>query len=116
MRRGNLSTDPFSEREFEVLRTLEVNPKLSQRQLAKTIGVSVGSINFCLKALVEKGFIKIGNFASNPKKSGYFYLLTPAGVQEKSKLTMAFLVKKQNEYVQLQSEIKQLQDELNERT
>ena len=114
MKRRQMQTERFSEREYEVLRALEVNPELSQRQLAKAIGVSVGSINYSMKALVEKGFVKIGNFVSNPNKSGYFYLLTPKGVREKSKLTLAFLERKQNEYVRLQSEIKQLQDELND--
>ena len=85
---------------------------MSQRQLAKSIGVSLGSINYCLGALVDKGFVKIDSFMSNPKKSGYAYLLTPKGIREKSKLTVAFLEKKQKEYVKLQSEIKMLQDEL----
>ena len=97
------------------MRAIEVNPELSQRQLAKTIGVSVGSINYCLKALVEKGFVKIGNFMSNPHKTGYFYLLTPKGVHEKSRLTLAFLERKQDEYVKLQLEIQELQAELNDR-
>lgn len=114
MKRRRLKSEKFPEREFEVLRALEANPTLSQRQLARTIGVSVGSINYCLKALVDKGFVKIGNFVSNQKRSGYFYLLTPKGVREKSRLTMAFLERKQNEYVRLQSEIRELQEELND--
>lgn len=105
--------EQIDEREFEVLRAIETNPKISQRQLANNVGVSLGSINYCMKALVEKGFVKVGNFVSNPKKSGYLYILTPTGVQEKSRLTMAFLERKQSEYAKLQLEIKQLEDELN---
>lgn len=107
-----MQKETISEKQFQLLRVLGTNERLSQRQLAKSIGVSLGSINYCLGALVDKGFVKIDSFMSNPKKSGYAYLLTPKGIREKSKLTVAFLEKKQKEYVKLQSEIKMLQDEL----
>ena len=109
-----IEKDTLSENEFHLLRAIEANSEVSQRQLAKSIGISLGSINYCLNALVNKGCIKVENFISNPKKSGYMYLLTPKGVREKSKLTVAFLERKQKEYLRLQSEIKQLQDELND--
>lgn len=105
--------DSLSENEFYLLRALDANSEVSQRQLAQSMGISLGSINYCLNALVNKGCVKVENFISNPKKSGYMYLLTPKGVREKSKLTVAFLERKQKEYVRLQYEIKQLQDELN---
>ena len=106
--------DTFSENEFQLLRELDANSEVSQRKLAQSMGISLGSINYCLNALINKGCVKVENFISNPKKSGYMYLLTPKGVRKKSKLTFAFLERKQKEYLRLQSEIKQLQDELND--
>lgn len=114
MRTRRIEKDTLSENEFHLLRAIEANSEVSQRQLAKSIGISLGSINYCLNALVNKGCIKVENFILNPKKSGYMYLLTPKGMREKSKLTVAFLERKQKEYLRLQSEIKQLQDELND--
>lgn len=94
---------------FRALHVLEDNPKLSQRELAKTVGVSLGRINYCLKALVEKGQLKINNFTNNKNKSVYLYLLTPRGVKEKTKLTSGFLKRKLNEYELLRKEIDSLQ-------
>ena len=105
-------TESISEKQFQLLRVLETNVRFSQRQLAKSIGVSLGSINYCLGALVDKGFVKIDSFMSNPEKPGYVYLLIPKGVHEKSKLTVPFLERKQKEHVKLQNEIKMLRDDL----
>ena len=84
-------------------------PGLTQRTLAKEVGINVSSINFCLKALVEKGWIKMGNFSKNPHKLSYAYLLTPTGVAEKAALTRRFLQRKMTEYEKLRGEIEALQ-------
>ncbi len=101
------------ELKLRVMRVLEGNPTASQRQIAAELGVSLGGINFCLKALAEKGLIKIGNFARAERKLGYAYILTPAGVNEKAQLTTRFLKRKLNEYEALREEIALLQREIN---
>lgn len=98
--------------QFEVLRRLHQTPQVSQRTLAKELGVALGSINFCLQALVEKGWIKMQNFGQSKNKLRYAYLLTPAGVAEKSKLTAEFLKRKVAEYEALQAEIEVLKLEI----
>jgi EPS-associated MarR family transcriptional regulator len=99
--------------QFEVLRRLHQTPEVSQRTLAKELGVVLGSINFCLQALVEKGWVKMQNFSQSKNKLRYAYLLTPAGVAEKSKLTAEFLKRKVAEYEGLQVEIEALKAEMN---
>ena len=94
---------------FRALQILEENPELSQRELARTVGVSLGRINYCLKALVAKGQLKVNNFTNNKNKSVYLYLLTPRGISEKAKLTSGFLKRKLNEYELLKREIDALQ-------
>jgi EPS-associated MarR family transcriptional regulator len=94
---------------FWTLKVLRENPGVSQRTLAKEVGINVSSINFCLKALVEKGWIKMGNFSKNPDKLSYAYLLTPTGVAEKAVLTRRFLQRKMAEYEKLREEIEALQ-------
>ena len=94
---------------FWTLKVLQENPGVSQRTLAKEVGINVSSINFCLKALVEKGWIKMGNFSKNPDKLSYAYLLTPTGVAEKAALTRRFLQRKMAEYEKLRGEIESLQ-------
>ena len=89
---------------------------MSQRNLAKEVGINVSSINFCLKALVEKGWIKVGNFSKNPDKLGYAYLLTPTGISEKAALTRRFLQRKMAEYERLRAEIEDLQREADQAT
>lgn len=101
------------ELKLRVMRVLEGDPTASQRQIAAELGVSLGGINFCLKALAEKGLIKIGNFARAERKLGYAYILTPAGVNEKAQLTATFLKRKLNEYEALREEIALLQREIN---
>ena len=94
---------------FWTLKVLQENPGVSQRTLAKEVGINVSTINFCLKALVEKGWIKMGNFSKNPDKLSYAYLLTPTGVAEKAVLTRRFLQRKMAEYEKLRGEIEALQ-------
>jgi EPS-associated MarR family transcriptional regulator len=96
---------------FWTLKVLQENAGVSQRTLAKEVGINVSTINFnfCLKALVEKGWIKMGNFSKNPDKLSYAYLLTPTGVAEKAVLTRRFLQRKMAEYEKLRGEIEALQ-------
>ena len=85
---------------------------MSQRQIADELGVSLGGVNYCLRALAEIGWIKVGNFAKSGHKLGYLYLLTPQGVKEKTKITARFLAKKRLEYDALRQEIARLEVEL----
>ena len=105
-------TDP---QRLELLKLLHDQPQMSQRDLARAMGVSLGKANYCLKALMEKGLVKLGNFRRNPDKLEYAYLLTPAGLEEKSRITLAFLKRKVEEYEALEKEIEQLRSELNNR-
>ena len=91
------------------MRLIEQNPQVSQREIADQLGVSLGGINYCLKALIEKGYVKVGNFADNPQKLGYAYLLTPTGIAAKASLTGQFLKRKLAEYEALKVEIESLQ-------
>ena len=94
-----------SEIELRLLAKLHVSPDVSQRGLAADLGVSLGSVNYCLKALVMKGFVKAESFSKSPNKLGYAYLLTPSGIAAKSRLTASFLKRKQAEYNRLEKEI-----------
>ena len=93
---------------LKLLRKLEVNPKYTQRELSQEMGVSLGKINYCMKKLIEKGWLKLSNFGHNPNKLNYMYLLTPKGIEQKSKLTFSFLAIKQQEYKILKEEINKL--------
>ena len=97
-----------SELQFRVLRILESNPNLSQRELSKSLGVSLGGVNYCLNALIAKGAVKIENFKNNQDKWAYAYLLTPQGIAEKTDLIGSFLKRKMQEYEQLKQEIESL--------
>lgn len=97
---------------FELLKLLQSNPQLNQRDLAQAMGVSLGKANYCLKAVIEKGFVKLKRFRQNPDKRQYAYLLTKAGLDEKSRITIAFLKRKVAEYEALEREIEQLRGEL----
>ncbi len=99
---------------YGLLKTLEENPGISQRDLAKRLGVSLGKVNFCLNALVEKGSIKINNFRNSDNKLAYAYLLTPQGIESRAKMTVAFLKYKTQEYERLRVEIEELQREATE--
>ncbi len=103
-RQANLQEDTY----FRVMRLLEANPDLTQRQLAEALGVSVGGLNYCLKALIQKGFVKVNNFRQSKNKFGYVYLLTPAGAGEKSRLMAKFLQRKMKEYEAIKAEIEAL--------
>ncbi len=96
---------------YGLLKTLEENPGLSQRDLARKLGISLGKVNFCLNALVEKGSLKINNFRKSDNKLAYAYLLTPRGVEEKARITVQFLKYKVQEYERLRAEIEELQRE-----
>lgn len=96
---------------YGLLKTLEDNPGLSQRELAKRMGISLGKVNFCLNALVTKGSLKINNFRNSENKLAYAYLLTPRGVEEKTRMTVEFLQMKVREYERLRLEIAELRRE-----
>ncbi|MEP4035809.1 MarR family EPS-associated transcriptional regulator [Pseudophaeobacter sp.] len=99
---------------FRVLRLLQENPEMSQRELAEAVGVSVGGIHYVLNALIDKGLVKLGNFTAAEDKRRYAYVLTPKGIKEKSLLTSRFLKRKLTEYQALKAEIEALCNELGE--
>ena len=107
-RRANLQEDT----KFRLMQLLNENPHMSQREMARALGISFGGINYCLNALIEKGQVKIHNFSHNQNKFGYSYLLTPSGVSEKTKLTSNFLKRKMAEYYCIKLEIDALKLEL----
>lgn len=90
---------------FELLRKIQEKPRSSQRELAKELGFSLGKLNYCIKALQQKGLVKIENFKKNPNKINYFYVLTPQGITIKTKLTINFMKKKMKEYDDLKKEL-----------
>ena len=91
--------------DLKILIKLKNKPQASQRILAKELGLSLGKLNYCLKSLKDKGLVKIKNFKENPNKINYFYVLTPKGVSEKTKLTINFMKLKMREYEELQNEL-----------
>ena len=97
---------------LDLLRKIEVNPECTQRELSKEMGVSLGKVNYCIKKLTEKGWIKLTNFKQNPNKVGYFYILTPRGIEEKARLTFSFLKRKIKEYEILKDEINKLKEDI----
>lgn len=98
---------------YKILKLLEAQPEISQRELAKNLGVSLGKANFCLKALIGIGLIKASNFRNSQNKLAYMYLLTPSGIEAKSSITLRFLKSKMHEYEILQAEISTLMQEAN---
>ena len=94
---------------LDLLHKLEAKPEYTQRELSQEMGVSLGKVNYCMKKLTEKGWIKLTNFTHNPNKVGYAYLLTPQGIEEKVRLTFSFLKIKMEEYEILKKEINLLQ-------
>ena len=103
------------EARFKILRLLHENPELTQRELGERVGISLGAVNYCLRALIERGLVKAGNFSRNPNKLGYAYVLTPAGIAEKTLLTGRFLSRKLAEYDALRVEIDALSREASAR-
>tara|TARA_B100001939_G_C16526486_1_gene440191 strand:- start:195 stop:524 length:330 start_codon:yes stop_codon:yes gene_type:complete len=95
-----------TEDHFKILRKIQKDPKHSQRKMASELGFSLGKLNYCLKGLQQKGYIKIKNFKKNPKKLNYLYVLTPKGIAEKTKLTINFMKRKMQEYDELKKELK----------
>ncbi|XOZ33345.1 MarR family EPS-associated transcriptional regulator [Halomonadaceae bacterium KBTZ08] len=100
------------EQHYQLLKALADNPNLSQRQLATELGYSLGKLNYCLKALKEKGWIKAENFRNSQNKSAYLYKLTPAGVTEKARVTRRFLQRKLEEHERIEQEIEALKQEV----
>ena len=98
---------------FRIMRILQENPDLTQRELAEKLGMSVGGLNYCLNALIDKGLVKMQNFSNSKNKFKYVYLLTPMGIAEKVTLTTRFLSRKTEEYVALKLEIEALRSEAN---
>ena len=91
---------------LNLLRKIKSKPQSSQRELAEELGFSLGKLNYCLKALQKKGLVKIKKFKQNPKKLNYFYIITAAGISEKTKLTINFMKRKMKEYDELKKELK----------
>ena len=98
--------------QYRVLKIVEANPEITQRELADELGVSLGKANYCIKALVDKGWVKMQNFSQSKNKFGYVYLLTPRGISQKTALTARFLKHKMQEYENLKAEIKVLKKEM----
>ena len=109
---NNIATTIREETYLKVMRLLQENPDLTQRELAEQLGVSVGSVNYCLKALMEKGLVKMKNFIHSKNKFGYVYVLTPTGIAERAELTSKFLARKVAEYETLRYEIELLRAEV----
>ena len=103
-----------SDTEYQVLKIFEEHPDWTQRQIAAELGLSLGKANYVIRALIDKGLIKLSNFKRSDKKLGYIYLLTPVGISEKSRLAQNFLKRKSNEYNRLKKEIEILKEELNQ--
>lgn len=107
-------TNSKEDTRFRVLRLLQDRPDLTQREIAEAIGISLGGVNYCLRALASKGLVKIRNFKNSNNKVGYAYLLTPKGIAEKTVLTAQFLKRKMEEYEALKAEIEALMEEIKE--
>lgn len=104
-----------NETQYKVMRLLEANPEMSQRDVAGELGISLGKVNYCLRALIQKGWVKAANFKNSKKKAAYMYLLTPRGVEQKGRLTVKFLQIKMREYELLRLEIEQMKRETESR-
>ena len=107
-RRSQLQEDTY----FRVLRMLQDNPDMTQREIAEKLGISTSGLNYCLKALIDKGWVKMQNFSQSKNKFGYIYVLTPQGLAEKMALTSKFLKRKMQEYDALRVEIETLKSEV----
>jgi EPS-associated MarR family transcriptional regulator len=107
-RRSQIQEDTY----FRVLRMLQASPDMTQREIAEKLGISTSGLNYCLKALIDKGWVKVQNFSQSKNKFGYIYVLTPQGIAEKAMLAGRFLRRKVTEYEQLQTEIEALKVEM----
>ncbi len=102
----------MNEAQYKLLRLIDTRPELTQRELAREMGVSLGKVNYCINALIDRGFVKARNFRKSNNKFAYAYLLTPRGVQQKAAITLRFLQVKVGEYESLKKEIAQLRREV----
>jgi len=109
-RRSRIQEDTY----FRVLRILQDSPDVTQREIAQMLGVSTSGLNYCLNALIDKGWVKVHNFSESKNKFGYVYLLTPSGIAEKAALTGRFLQRKLKEYEEMRDEIESLSSEVSE--
>jgi len=109
------SQDAAEEAHYRMLQLLEQEPQLSQREIAKRLGISLGKANYCLRALVGRGWLKVGNFYRSSNKQAYLYKLTPRGVSEKANIAIRFLRRKEAEYQALRREIERLRQEVGEK-
>ncbi|MCS6972116.1 MAG: MarR family EPS-associated transcriptional regulator [Leptospiraceae bacterium] len=100
------------ELQHKLFKLIAENPHISQRELSRALGISLGKANYCLKALIEKGWVKVQNFKNNKNKWGYLYLLTPSGIEEKARVTMRYLKRKMQEYDELKAAVAQLKREV----
>ena len=101
---------------YEIFKTLEADPNVSQRALSKTLGISLGKVNYCLQALIAKGWVKARNFEQSTNKAGYAYILTPSGLERKARVTARFLRRKIAEYEKLHLEIEALRREVEQQS
>ena len=101
---------PDQQSKYQLLKSLEQDANLTQRQLSEELGISLGKVNYCLKSLIQKGFVKINNFKNSNHKLQYSYLLTPTGIEEKAKLTIEFLKVKTEEYEALKEEVERIKN------
>lgn len=104
------------EMRYKLMRLLDANPRMSQREVARELGISLGRVNYCLQALVRRGWIKAANFKNSQNKAAYMYLLTPRGLERKASLTLQFLQSRMREYETLRREIEQIRHEAEELT
>ena len=104
--------DTTQETHLKVLRLIEETPEITQRELAHKLGVSLGKVNYCLQALIQKGWVKANNFKNSNNKAAYAYLLTPTGIDRKAHITARYLRRKIEEYEALRNEIEQLKSEV----
>jgi EPS-associated MarR family transcriptional regulator len=109
-RRSKIQEDTY----FRVLRILQDRPDVTQREIAQMLGVSTSGLNYCLNAMIDKGWVKVRNFSESKNKFGYVYLLTPSGIAEKAFLTGRFLQRKLKEYEEMRAEIESLRSEVSE--
>jgi EPS-associated MarR family transcriptional regulator len=111
-----MNTNDDQEIRYRLFKLLDDDPNLTQRQMAGEMGISLGKFNYCLNELVKKGFVKISRFKSSQNKAAYMYLLTPRGLEEKTKITVHFLKRKMSEYEKIKHEIKELKREVRAET
>ena len=116
MEESTVPVSTFDRTQLDVMRLLDARPQVSQREVASSLGLSVGKVNYCLRALVARGLVKVENYRKSDNKLAYFYLITPSGIAAKAELTRSFLARRVAEYDALRIEIEQLQHEQQQAT